>query len=523
MEKINKYLTSIHKRSGLLLRNKKVEKKIFIILIVLVIFLSLFPRSIEVLNQNPIFGFDQGRDYLIAKSIVEDRKLTLIGAEIGSGSAAINGIFQGPFYYYFLSIAYLFSNGNPNTPILFMLILSLITIAFSFYLGKKLFGIYGGLTTALLIAVSPSLITQARFAWAPYPESIFILLSFYLSYYFYERNKAKIFLAAFLAGFVYNFEFAVAVPLCLGLLLYAIYIFRKNIVCYCFLLLGFFVAFSPMILFEIRHSFMGIRGFIGYMVSDKSNIVSFYPSAQSLISDHWSSFLYNVSNTFPQGGFLPPAIILGFLLIFSAYLLMREKNHNLKTFIIFLILFFPINFLVFYFLKNTVWEYYLTDLNFAYIFILSYLLYASFKNKSYKIFIAVGIFILFLILFGAINSIKISLYDYKDYGGTAKLKGKVDAIDYIYKDANGKPFGFFAFSPPIYIYPYDYLLSWESERKYNYVPYREKKGTFYLLIEPDVNKPWSYKGWLETVIKSGTIIKTVTLPSGFIIQKRVIK
>lgn len=502
----------------------KTNKNIlFISAFLIIVFLSLFPRSIEVLNQNPIFGFDQGRDYLAAKNIVEDKKLTLIGAEIGSGSAAIHGIFQGPFYYYFLAIAYLFSNGNPNTPVLFMLILSLIAIAFSFYFGKKLFGIYGGLTTALLVAVSPSLITQARFAWAPYPESIFILLSLYFSYYFYERNKIKIFLAAFFAGFIYNFEFAVAVPLCLGLLVYAIYIFRRNISGYIVLLLGFFVAFSPMVLFEMRHGFMGIRGFIEYLMSDKSNIVSFYPSTQALILDHWSSFLYNVSNTFPQGGFLSPAIILGFLLIFSVYLLRREKNHNLKTFITFLILLFPINFLVFYFLKNTVWGYYLTDLNFVYIFIFSYLLYASFENKSYKIFIAVGIFILLLILSGTVNAVKTSLYDYSDYGGTAKLKGKIDAIDYIYKDAKGKPFGALAFSPPIYTYPYDYLFSWYGNKKYNYIPYSEKKGTFYLLIEKDPNKPWSYKGWLETVIKSGKIIYTKTLPSGFIVQKRVEK
>lgn len=60
-------------------------------------------------------------------------------------------------------------------------------------------------------------------------------------------------------------------------------------------------------------------------------------------------------------------------------------------------------------------------------------------------------------------------------------------------------------------------------RKYNYIPYDDKKGTFYLLIEPDPHKPWTYKGWIETVVKDGKVIKTVDLPSGFIIQKRIIE
>ena len=71
--------------------------------------------------------------------------------------------------------------------------------------------------------------------------------------------------------------------------------------------------------------------------------------------------------------------------------------------------------------------------------------------------------------------------------------------------------------------PTKYILlqcRWAYERKYNYVPHKDKKGLFYLLIEPDSQKSWSYKGWLETVIKTGTILETKELPSGFIIQKR---
>ena len=113
------------------------------------------------------------------------------------------------------------------------------------------------------------------------------------------------------------------------------------------------------------------------------------------------------------------------------------------------------------------------------------------------------------------------IFDLKDTGGIAKIKGKKDAIDYIYKDAGGKKFGLLVFSPPVYTYPYDYVIQWYGARKYGYIPYNEKKGLFYLLIEVDPEKPWSYKGWLETVVRDGKVINTVTLPSGFIVQKRI--
>ena len=78
----------------------------------------------------------------------------------------------------------------------------------------------------------------------------------------------------------------------------------------------------------------------------------------------------------------------------------------------------------------------------------------------------------------------------------------------------------FIFSPPIYVYPYDYILWWHAKEKFGYVPDNIKAGTFYLLIEKDNDELW-YKGWLETVIKDGTVIWEKTLSSGFIVQKRI--
>ena len=53
-------------------------EKYFIFIIGIVFLITLIPRSVEVLNGNPVFGFDQGREYLMTKDIVENRNPILI-------------------------------------------------------------------------------------------------------------------------------------------------------------------------------------------------------------------------------------------------------------------------------------------------------------------------------------------------------------------------------------------------------------------------------------------------------------
>ncbi|MBI5123432.1 hypothetical protein HZA75_06260 [Candidatus Roizmanbacteria bacterium] len=202
-------------------------KKIIIsLLLILLIFLAVFPRSVELFNKNYIFLFDQGRDLLDVKNIVVNHKFTLIGAEIGSGSAGFSYIFQGPGYYYLLAIPFLLFRGDPYGTIVLMWFLSIVVIIIGFFLGKKIFSnSLFGIIAALLIAASPPLIAQARFAWAPYPTTIFIMLSFLFTF-LAQKRPLFLFLAAFFAGITYNFEFAVAVPLSLSLLIFTILVLR---------------------------------------------------------------------------------------------------------------------------------------------------------------------------------------------------------------------------------------------------------------------------------------------------------
>ncbi len=293
----------------------------------------------------------------------------------------------------------------------------------------------------------------------------------------------------------------------------------KKLQSYIAVIAGILTGFTPMFLFEARHGFMGLRNFLGYLFVHKETNVSLM-FVKLHAQDVWSDMILNFTRTFPPHLLLPGLTVFLLLLALTLFAVINEKNPVVKKFVFFLLLLIPVNFLVFNFLRNDVYSYYLTDLSLVYMILIAYDIIWFFRN--YKIIaLVVSVYVFLLMANGAYISLRTSIADYGDYGGTSKLKGKMDAIDFIYKDAGGKPFGLLVFSPPVYTYAYDYLLWWYGNKKYGYLPVTEKINPFYLLIEVDNNKPWSYKGWEETVVKSGTAVFTKTLPSGFIVEKRL--
>lgn len=498
-------------------------KKIIYILFFVALASGIILRSVEVLNKNYLFGFDQGRDYLAVKNIVEYHKLTLIGSEIGAGVAGFSGIFHGPFYYYLLVLPFIIFKGDPYGGMVLMFGLGLAVIALVYIIGARIFGVKIGLLAASIVAVSPPFISYSRFIWNSNPAPLFILLVFYFTFLFIKKGATKyLFWASFFSGFVYNFQLAIAIPLALTLIIYCILVLRlKQIKQYGVLFLGMIIAFSPMLFFEIRHGFQAIKGILLYMFNhpETATTQTFWIL---LLRDHLFVFFHNFLSTFPSQIIIPSAtLIVIFPVIF--YFVLKEKDKQIKKFILYLLILIPVTFIVLGLLRNFVYNYYLIHLNLAYIFLIVFTIASVFKTQNKIVNGFVVGYLGILLIASVFSNIRTFSYDIVDYGGIHKIKGKLDAIGHIYKNADGKRFGLLVFSPPIYTYSYDYLVSWHGRKKYGYVPHQEKKGLVYLLIEKDTSKPWSYQGWLETVIKGGDILSTEQLSSGFIIQKRLFK
>lgn len=484
-------------------------------------------RSIEVLTGNYLFGFDIGRDMLVARSIVESHKWTLIGAQIGSGSAGIDGIFQGPGYYYLLAAPYILFRGDPYGALLMMFLFGIATLTASYFTMKRMFDRGTAIVALYLVAISPLIVAQSRFMWAPHPASLLIVLSLFFTYMIAKRSRLYAPLAVLAAGFTYHFEFAMTIPMMVALFLALPIIYHiKDVKTYLYSVCTAIIVFLPFIAFEARHGFMAARSILSYAVPQGpvGNDVWFLR-----ITDHLGPYIANAKNSFViERGLLPDSAftwLVGGLLIALVLCAWKVKTRAHRAFFQFLLLSLFVSYGTLLFLNNSVWDYYLIHAHFIFMYVFAYCFVFAFRTmrKSFWSKIAFGILGVFLLSMTVASAWRMQVsyrYDIRDYGGVEKIKGKKEAIDYVYKDAGGKPFSEFTFMAPIYTYPYEYLFQTYGKTKYGYVPGIEKKGPVYLIIEPDASKPWTYKGWLETVIVGGDIIKTVNLPTGHIIQVR---
>lgn len=502
-------------------------KPIIIILIVIFIW-GIFLRIPELISGNFLFGHDHGRDYLAAYNIVENHKLTLIGAEAGSGVAGINGIFHGPGYFYLISLAYILFHGDPVGGQLFMVVFGVLTLLAACFIGYKIFGKIGAALFLFFVAISPLIVSQSRFIWSSHPITLFVLLALYCVYKIPDNPRKYVPLAVFISGFTYHSQLGVAVPLTLSVLLSIPLIFKiRDIRVYVYAVLACFFVYLPMFLFEARHGFMAMRSAWMYALSGGSGGGSVFEIKRlmSHIADYW----YNFVNTFTfEFGWISnqiQKIILYITIPFVIIGLFRHREAKHTKFIFFLLLVIVVTCVGYLFLNNTVWDYYLTHSRLAYMLIFTYALVPFLRNYRRLTLRTIGTVItavfLLVLCFGTAFRMYISYtVDIHDTEVYDKIIGKRLVLDTIYKDAQGKSFSIFVFMPSVYTWPYDYLFKTYGKQMYGYEPDHEKKGLTYLIIEPDKSQPWRQNGWLETVVQGGTVIWERTLLNGLILTKK---
>lgn len=486
------------------------KKYLFLSLAVIVVIAGAIPRAIELINRNYLFGFDQGLFYQAVRSIVEEHHFTLIGAEVGG----IGGFFQGPGWYYLLSVPYVLWGGDPYGAMVLMFLLGVATIALPILLFRKPFGEKTAMLIGFFIAFSPGIISQSRFFWPPFVIPPLTVLYLYFLYKAYTGKKLFLPFVFFVLGLMTHFEIATGGSLLLATIVTIFIVRPKHLFSLRVVLLSiglFLITQLPLMLFDVRHQFISSQGLIKF-ITHGSPTHNTYSIANHL--NMYKDSLFSVSYSWYIGIAILLIIGVGIYKILNDKKIEKAK----KQFIRFLIVCPVILLVAFLPLKTILWSWWFLELP-VFLCVLLAITCSYLLNHS-KVKFLIYVFILTYIFLFVRQTYTWYKVDLPDYGGTAKIKGKIDALDYIYKDAGNKKFGLFVFTPPVYTYAYDYLLNWYGKNKYGYIPPQSKNQTFYLLIEPDPVKPVSYKGWLETVIKTGKVQKTVKLPSGFIIQKR---
>jgi len=239
----------------------------------------------------------------------------------------------------------------------------------------------------------------------------------------------------------------------------------------------------------------------------------------SYLENHNAVFLNIVSAISPFK--IKGEIVLVFIItlfIFVAFF--ESKRFKTVRYALIMLLYTFILYLTFFLFKQNIWEWWFLQIHVVFLVITGIILSRLLSHTRLKY--AGVAFLTVALFFYSKNTIVLYKNDFYDYGGTAKIQGKLDALDYIYHDARQEEeFGLYIFTPPVYTYAYDYLLWWKYKGEKINNTTSLKEGVFYLLIEKDSDKPWSFEGWIDTVIKDGDVLWRKTLPSGFIIEKRI--
>lgn len=434
-----------------ILENKTLLMKLFSFLKrhFLLFFLLCFGLIIRILyiENNVIpFSFDHGKDSIATMDLLINKNLKFVGPW-----TSIPGLYFGPGWYYLIAPGLLLTNFSPIGPVLIMILLILLQV----YLAYKYFGIFA----AVIVTTTPFWLMMSKSAWNPFPMTfiswvILIILQKYKKSGWLKQKQ--FYFLGFVAslGFHFSAAFAIFYPIIVFLFILKnrLKITINNII---LLSTGFLTAFIPQLLFELKNNFIQTRGVINYFLNNQSDAIS----KEKLIFVTNSYFNALPSFIFPDSinQQYRQVITLFFLIIIVAFLIRYRKrlvsNSSLDLFDS--LLFIGIPYIGFLFLHFNVWYYYAI----APVMVIMFAKVLHNLKLSFK-FLVLCLYVLspFISYYSYVTVDKETLESSRNF-----LPAKQKAVEFIYKESEGKPFASYHYVPDIYDYSYQYIYFWQAK------------------------------------------------------------
>ncbi len=357
------------------------KTKTFIILFF--IFLLTFFLRVYKLPQFISYHQDQVRDLIYVSSHFQEKKLILLGPK-----ASVGNFYLPPFWYYLMSISYLFSP-SPLAPAILTALLSSLTIFFIFLLTKDLINEKTAYLASLIYSFSSLSIEYSRFAWNPNPIPLFAIGSFYFLYKYLKNNKTLYFiLGVIFASLSLQLHYQGAIIFLFYFLILFLYkkINLKNFLA--FILINFILVL-PFIIYEVQNNFSNLIGIKNFLSNSSTNQLKFFgiPFFIKFLIFDFSNFLGNV--LFFKNKILGYITLLIFIINLLFFLLNKKENNNLLEKLLNYFIIFSI--FMFFLYKNSLIDFYLL---FLIPFVIIYLIFFI-KNFLPKFILITSLIILF--------------------------------------------------------------------------------------------------------------------------------
>lgn len=395
------------------------KKRSNLLILLLIILIGLFFRTYAVVERLE-FGHDGDLYSWIVKDIIVNHHFRLIGQ-----LTSAPGIFIGGLFYYLLIPFFLLSNMDPIGGIFLSITISLVTLLSYYFVFSRLFNIKVGLIVTFLYAVLLSPVNSDRWVVPTITANLWTVWYFYTLICISRTNFKVLPLLGILIGLIWHVHIAliptlIAVPI--SVILSKKIPNKKQIFTF---LIFLFIVSSPFLLFELRHNFQQINAIVANFITSRDGATGFYKFTLVLemINKNINTLLLapNSFKVTSHTGFT-------FLILASAVLLIKNRVLQKKEYLIILswilgvIAFFSIS-------SSPISEYYFSNIEILFIYLLGLFLYLIFELKL------IGKIIVLSLLFFLLskNLFFIITKDYYNKGYLEK-KGVVDFIDKDYRD-----------------------------------------------------------------------------------------
>jgi len=436
------------------IKKNKLESLLLALIIVVALFLRLYR-----IDEYMTFLGDEGRDVRIVRDLITRGNLVFIGPQ-----TSIGNMYLGPLYYYMMAPALFFSRLNPVGPAIMNALLGSITVALTYYLGKRWFNSATGLIASLLFALSPVAIIYSHSSWNPNPMPFFALICVWGMYEVWRKHSFK-----WLPWVGFSFAGALQMHY-LGLLLAPtlgiIWLFTliqiqkdaqkikefKNKTLWAVII--FLITMSPLLFFDLKHQGQNFNAFKSFF-SNRQTTININPAR----SDRYLPAIQSITSELLLGRQLAYSTLTAFIIAIVsiwAYLgkpktkiteyLKSKKDPALSVLLIWI--FFGILGLGVY--KQHIYAHY-----FGFLFPAVYLLVGYLINFLWKkgiIFKVAAIMSLSLLVYFALFNSPLK------YDPNRQMARTEAAVDSIITASSGKPFNFALIAKQNYDESYRYYF-----------------------------------------------------------------
>lgn len=402
---------------------KKYFNSTFAILLI-ILFLGLFFRTFK-LEIFYSFGHDQDLSAWIAKDIIVDHHIRLIGQE-----TSILGLFVGPLFYYLIAISFWIFNMNPLSGAAVTTFLGLLTIISIYWIFDKLFNKNVGLIGAFLYSVSPGAIFLDRWVVPTQPTILWSVWFLYILFSILKGNYKILIPLCILTGLIWHIHIALLPLLALVPIAYLlskdknikVQLDIKTVIISASVL---FLLLSPFFAFEIRHNDLQIKSLIASAQINADSYTGINRAIKVFDSGTKSSIAILSFNEEVSKLNLSVIIFIALTIVSIIIFLMKRKILS-KNQILILSSWYSIVFLAQFFSKKAVSEYYFNNLLIILFLILSlFINHLKITFKKFPIIIVFALVYTIIVLIWLINKPE----------GFSGFHQKKESIEFIMNDS----------------------------------------------------------------------------------------